>query len=93
MRLKQVILAVLMMVVPCAVLAQNAQQELNDQFWEAVRRGDVAAVTTLLDKGVDVNAKFPQVTVRSICRAKMAKYSSSRLVQSMSCWQRTQSAR
>jgi ankyrin repeat protein len=40
------------------VLAQNAQQELNDQMWEAVRKGDVALVTALLDKGADVNAKF-----------------------------------
>jgi Ankyrin repeats (3 copies) len=40
------------------VFSQNSKQELNDQFWEAVRRGDVAAVTTLLDKGAEVNAKF-----------------------------------
>lgn len=38
--------------------AQNAQQELNDQMWEAVRKGDAALVTALLDKGADVNAKF-----------------------------------
>lgn len=38
--------------------AQNAQQELNDQMWEAVRKGDVALVKALLDKGADVNAKF-----------------------------------
>ncbi len=38
--------------------AQNANQELNDQMWEAVRKGDVALVTALLDKGADVNAKF-----------------------------------
>ena len=38
--------------------AQNAQQELNDQMWEAVRKGDLALVTALLDKGADVNAKF-----------------------------------
>ena len=37
---------------------QSSKQELNDQFWEAVRRGDAAAVTTFLDKGADVNAKF-----------------------------------
>lgn len=36
----------------------NPQQVLNDQFWEAVRKGDAAAVTALLDKGADVNAKF-----------------------------------
>jgi len=39
-------------------LGQNSKQELNDQFWEAVRRGDAPAVTSLLDKGADVNAKF-----------------------------------
>lgn len=38
--------------------SQNSKQELNDQFWEAVRRGDATAVTSLLDKGADVNAKF-----------------------------------
>jgi len=34
------------------------KQELNDQLYEAVRKGDAAAVTSLLDKGADVNAKF-----------------------------------
>jgi hypothetical protein len=36
----------------------NPKQELNDQLFEAVRKGDSAAVTALLDKGADVNAKF-----------------------------------
>ena len=36
----------------------NPKQELNDQLFEAVRKGDAAAVTALLDKGADVNAKF-----------------------------------
>jgi ankyrin repeat protein len=36
----------------------NNKQELNDRFFEAVRKGDVAAVTAALDKGADVNAKF-----------------------------------
>lgn len=36
----------------------NPKQELNDQMYEAVRKGDAAAVTALLDKGADVNAKF-----------------------------------
>lgn len=36
----------------------NSKQELNDQLYEAVRKGDVAAVTTALDRGADVNAKF-----------------------------------
>lgn len=38
--------------------AQTSKQQLNDQMWEAVRRGDAAAVTSLLDKGAEVNAKF-----------------------------------
>ena len=40
------------------VVAQSTKQELNDQLYEAVRRGDAPAVTALLDKGADVNAKF-----------------------------------
>lgn len=39
-------------------LAQTPKQELNDKFWEAVRKGDLAETTTLLDQGADVNAKF-----------------------------------
>jgi hypothetical protein len=39
-------------------LGQASKQELNDKFWEAVRRGDLAATTALLDQGADVNAKF-----------------------------------
>ena len=38
--------------------AQNSKQELNDQLFEAVRKGDAAGVTAALDKGADVNAKF-----------------------------------
>jgi len=36
----------------------NPKQELNDQLFEAVRKGDAAAVTAALDRGADVNAKF-----------------------------------
>lgn len=36
----------------------NPKQELNDQLFEAVRKGDAAAVTAVLDRGADVNAKF-----------------------------------
>jgi ankyrin repeat protein len=36
----------------------NSKQALNDQLFEAVRKGDAAQVTALLDKGADVNAKF-----------------------------------
>jgi len=41
-----------------ATLGQVPKQQLNDQFWEAVRKGDLAAVTALLDQGADVNARF-----------------------------------
>jgi hypothetical protein len=41
-----------------SALGQAPKQELNDKFWEAVRRGDLAATTALLDQGADVNAKF-----------------------------------
>ena len=36
----------------------DPKQALNDQLFEAVRKGDAAAVTAALDKGADVNAKF-----------------------------------
>jgi ankyrin repeat protein len=36
----------------------DPKQTLNDQLFEAVRKGDAAAVTAVLDKGADVNAKF-----------------------------------
>jgi len=36
----------------------NPKQALNDQLFEAVRKGDAAAVTAALDRGADVNAKF-----------------------------------
>ena len=38
--------------------ATPPNQALNDQLFEAVRKGDVAGVTAALDKGADVNAKF-----------------------------------
>ncbi len=36
----------------------DPKQALNDLLFEAVRKGDAAAVTAALDKGADVNAKF-----------------------------------
>src|SRR5688500_3574939 len=56
--MKASFLTLLLLLATTPALAQDAKQQLNDQFYEAVRRGDVAAVTTLLDKGADVNAKF-----------------------------------
>ncbi len=58
MKPKKMIFFLLVLMIPSLALSQNAQPELNDQFWEAVRKGDVTAVTALLDKGADVNAKF-----------------------------------
>jgi Ankyrin repeats (3 copies) len=43
---------------PFLQVTQDPKQQLNDQLFEAVRKGDAAAVTSLLDKGADVNAKF-----------------------------------
>jgi ankyrin repeat protein len=34
------------------------KQQLNEQLYEAVRKGDAAEVKSLLDRGADVNAKF-----------------------------------
>src|SRR5215211_7800302 len=59
MSLRRIILLSLMMALPLMVRAQgDAKQGLNDQLWEAARKGDVATVQTLLDKGADVNGKF-----------------------------------
>ncbi|HKY42361.1 MAG TPA: ankyrin repeat domain-containing protein [Pyrinomonadaceae bacterium] len=35
-----------------------SKDQLNEQLFEAVRKGDAAAVTAALDRGADVNAKF-----------------------------------
>ncbi len=53
------LLLLLTALLACSVsLAQDPKKELNDQLFEAARKGDAAAVTALLDKGADVNAKF-----------------------------------
>lgn len=59
MKLREMILFLfVLLVIPVAAPAQDNKQALNDQLWEAARSGDAAAVTALLDKGADVNAKF-----------------------------------
>ncbi|MFN2493941.1 MAG: ankyrin repeat domain-containing protein [Pyrinomonadaceae bacterium] len=55
---KFTILLLVAAVFHASALGQNSKQELNDQLWEAARKGDAAAVAALLDKGADVNAKF-----------------------------------
>jgi len=57
MKLRAIFLLVCALMVPVAASAQTGK-ELNDKLWEAARAGDAAAVTALLDKGADVNAKF-----------------------------------
>jgi hypothetical protein len=58
MSLRRIILLSLILVFPLMVCAQDARRELDDQLWEAARKGDVATVKTLLDKGANVNARF-----------------------------------
>jgi len=58
MKLKQTATLLLTLVLLSFGAAAQTKQELNDQLFEAVRAGDAAKVTTLLDKGADVNAKF-----------------------------------
>jgi hypothetical protein len=58
MALRNCSLILLLFLCGTSVFAQDAKQQLNDQLFEAARKGDVAAVTALLDKGADVNAKF-----------------------------------
>src|SRR3954454_24521770 len=55
---KVLLFSLLALLVPQTQTQTNPKQELNDQLFEAVRAGDAAKVTTLLDKGADVNAKF-----------------------------------
>jgi len=58
MTLRCLCILLLTLLAPLAVVAQDPKQDLNNQMWEAARKGDVAAVTTALDKGADVNARF-----------------------------------
>jgi hypothetical protein len=61
MLLSKIYLGVLLFPLLAALPLQTtapSKQELNDQLFEAVRKGDAAAVTVALDKGADVNAKF-----------------------------------
>ena len=58
MRLRHIVLLTIFMAFPLHALAQDAKQALNDQLWEAARKGDAVMVKALLDKGADVNAKF-----------------------------------
>ncbi len=58
MNLSRTLSLFFLFVYPLAVVAQDAKQQLNDQLYEAVRKGDAIAVKALLNQGADVNAKF-----------------------------------
>jgi ankyrin repeat protein len=52
------LLALLAFALVASASAQDPKQALNEQLYEAARKGDAAEVKALLDKGADVNAKF-----------------------------------
>jgi ankyrin repeat protein len=58
MSLRRIILLALMTAIPLIAHAQGGPREIDEQLWEAARKGDAAAAQALLDKGADVNAKF-----------------------------------
>jgi ankyrin repeat protein len=52
------LLALLVALAASALAQGDPKQQLNEQLYEAARRGDAVEVKALLDKGADVNAKF-----------------------------------
>src|SRR5919112_2956404 len=52
------LLALLTLALAASAAAQDAKPTLNEQLYEAARKGEAAEVKALLDKGADVNAKF-----------------------------------
>jgi len=55
---RTLLLALLTLALAASAAAQDTKQALNEQLYEAARKGDAAEVKALLDKGADVNAKF-----------------------------------
>jgi hypothetical protein len=54
---KLCLLLALALVLPPIIASAQDKQKLNEDLWEAVRRGDAPAVKSLLDRGADVNAR------------------------------------
>jgi hypothetical protein len=50
--------ALLTLALALAAAAQDQKQALNEQLYEAARKGDPVEVKAVLDRGADVNAKF-----------------------------------
>ncbi|HEX8131292.1 MAG TPA: ankyrin repeat domain-containing protein [Pyrinomonadaceae bacterium] len=57
-RQRNLLLSLLLLLLSAATHAAAGAQDQNEQLFEAARKGDVAAVRALLDRGVDVNTKF-----------------------------------
>jgi len=57
-RQRNLLLSLLLLLLSAAATPATFAQDQNDQLFEAARKGDAAAVKALLDRGVDVNAKF-----------------------------------
>jgi ankyrin repeat protein len=57
-RQRNLLLSLLLLLLSAAAPIAFAQGGEGDQLFEAARKGDVAAVKSLLDRGVDVNTKF-----------------------------------
>jgi len=72
--LQKLFLFSLLLALPLPQSPTDPKQQLNDQLFEAVRKGDAAAVTALLDKGADVNAKFRYGTTALFKAAERGHY-------------------
>jgi hypothetical protein len=57
-RQRNLLLSLLLLLSAATPAAFAAQGQQNEELFEAARKGDVATVKTLLDRGVDVNTKF-----------------------------------
>ncbi|MCA1567480.1 MAG: ankyrin repeat domain-containing protein [Acidobacteria bacterium] len=57
-RQRNLLLSLPLLLLFAAPLAAFAAQDQSEQLFDAARKGDVAAVRVLLDRGADVNAKF-----------------------------------
>src|SRR5215467_14021541 len=55
MLIRKCLVVALITLSPLAAIAQD--KDKNEEFFAAARKGDVAALKTFLDHGVDVNAK------------------------------------
>ena len=59
MRLTRItLLALVTLALALTAAAQDPKQALNEQLYEAARKGDPVEVKAVLDRGADVNAKF-----------------------------------